>query len=87
MEQGGSAFNIYSTDMEGIFRQEGYFHYLFGVEEEDYFGAIDIRDGKTMLFMPRLPDSYAVQAPTLRDLMILARSVLACGRHAACTSV
>lgn len=68
MEQGGGAFNIYSTDMEGIFRQEGYFHYLFGVEEEDYFGAIDIRDGKTMLFMPRLPDSYAVQAPAAAGL-------------------
>lgn len=59
-EQGGSPFHIYSTDMEGIFRQEGYFHYLFGVEEEDFFGAIDIRDGRSMLFMPRLPDSYAV---------------------------
>ena len=58
--QGGGSFNIYSTDMEGIFRQEGYFHYLFGVEEESYFGAIDMRDGKTMLFMPRLPESYAV---------------------------
>jgi Xaa-Pro dipeptidase len=58
--QGGGPFHIYSTDMEGVFRQESYFHYLFGVEEEDYFGAIDVRDGHSMLFMPRLPDSYAV---------------------------
>ena len=65
--QGGGPFNIYSTDMEGGFRQEGYFHYLFGVEEEDYFGAIDVRDGHSMLFMPRLPDSYAVGLPSLHS--------------------
>ena len=41
-------------------RQEGYFHYLFGVEDEDYYGALDLRDGRTMLFMPRLPEAYAV---------------------------
>lgn len=41
-------------------RQESYFHYIFGVENEDCYGALDIRDGKTILFMPRLPDSYAV---------------------------
>ena len=58
--QGGTAFHVYDTDMEAIFRQESYFHYLFGVEEEDYFGAIDIATGKTTLFMPRLPSSYAV---------------------------
>ncbi|BDA48705.1 Xaa-Pro dipeptidase [Coccomyxa sp. Obi] len=58
--KGGGPFHIYSTDMEGIFRQESYFHYIFGVQEEDYYGALDIRDGRTMLFMPRLPDSYAV---------------------------
>ncbi|KAK9917777.1 hypothetical protein WJX75_008067 [Coccomyxa subellipsoidea] len=58
--KGGGPSHIHSTDMEGIFRQESYFHYIFGVEDEDCYGALDIRDGKTMLFMPRLPDSYAV---------------------------
>ncbi|CAL5223649.1 g6193 [Coccomyxa viridis] len=58
--KGGGPFDLYSTDMEAIFRQESYFHYLFGVEEEDYYGALDLRDGRTMLFMPRLPESYAV---------------------------
>jgi hypothetical protein len=41
-------------------RQESYFHYLFGVEEEGYMGALDVRNGKSILFMPRLPESYAV---------------------------
>ena len=47
-----------------MYRQESYFHYLFGVEEEDYFGALDLRDGRTMLFMPRLPEAYAVSSST-----------------------
>lgn len=34
--------------------------YLFGVTDEDYYGAIDLRTGRSLLFMPRLPDSYAV---------------------------
>ncbi|KAK9815595.1 hypothetical protein WJX72_006529 [[Myrmecia] bisecta] len=58
--QGGGPAHIYNTDMEGLFRQESYFHYLFGVEVEDYFGAIDLQTGRSLLFMPRLPDSYAV---------------------------
>ena len=43
-------------------RQEGYFQYLFGVCEEDFLGALDTRSNppKTLLFMPRLPESYAV---------------------------
>ncbi len=57
--QGGGPFHIHSTDMEGCFRQEGYFHYMFGVEEEDYYGAMD-RSGQSILFMPRLPPEHAV---------------------------
>ena len=41
-------------------RQESYFHYLFGVQEEDCFGALDFQTGLSYLFIPRLPDSYAV---------------------------
>ena len=45
-----------------VARQEGYFQYLFGVCEEDYLGALDTRSNppKSLLFMPRLPESYAV---------------------------
>lgn len=41
-------------------RQDAYFHYLFGVQEEDWYGAVDIRSGRSLLFMPRLPQAYAV---------------------------
>ena len=42
-------------------RQESFFHYIFGVlEEEGYYGAIDVATGKTTLFMPHLPSNYAV---------------------------
>lgn len=41
-------------------RQESYFHYLFGVTEDSFYGAIDLRSGDAYLFMPRLPDSFAV---------------------------
>lgn len=47
-------------------RQEGYFHYLFGVQEEGYYGALDLRTKKAHLFMPRLPDSYAVWMGKIR---------------------
>ncbi|GAB4819295.1 hypothetical protein N2152v2_006341 [Parachlorella kessleri] len=58
--QGGKPFHFYNTDMDLLFRQESYFYYLFGVTDEDYYGAIDLRTGRSLLFMPRLPDSYAV---------------------------
>ena len=54
-------------------RQESYFHYLFGVEDEDYYGALDLRDGRTMLFMPRLPEAYAVS--NLQLLMRLFQAI------------
>ena len=39
-------------------RQESYFHYLFGVEDEDCYGALDLQTGKSYLFVPHLPESY-----------------------------
>lgn len=41
-------------------RQESYFHYLFGVTEDSFYGAIDLRSGEAYLFMPRMPESFAV---------------------------
>ena len=43
-----------------VCRQESFFFYLFGVEEEDFFGALNLANGETTLFMPRLPSSYAI---------------------------
>lgn len=48
-----------ATDHEPIFRQESYFHYLFGVREPDFAGAIEVSTGRTVLFAPKLPADYA----------------------------
>ena len=43
-----------------LFKQDSYFFYLFGVTEDSWFGSVDVKTGKSTLFMPRLPESYAV---------------------------
>ncbi|XP_065849908.1 uncharacterized protein [Euphorbia lathyris] len=58
--QGGEEQTRYCTDHLELFRQESYFAYLFGVAEPDFYGAIDIATGKSILFAPRLPADYAV---------------------------
>ncbi|CAN0901391.1 Xaa-Pro dipeptidase [Linum grandiflorum] len=58
--QGGEEQTRYCTDHSELFRQESYFAYLFGVVESDFYGAIDISTGKSILFAPRLPAEYAV---------------------------
>ncbi|XP_070503965.1 xaa-Pro dipeptidase [Chironomus tepperi] len=61
--QGGTddAFGFYDTDTnQTAFRQESYFQYLFGVSEPDFFGAIRVSDGHTILFAPRLDKEYEV---------------------------
>jgi Xaa-Pro dipeptidase len=40
--------------------QESYFHWTFGVTEPDCYGAIEVDSGKSILFVPLLPDDYAV---------------------------
>jgi Xaa-Pro dipeptidase len=57
--EGGRSTCRHDTDHEDLFRQESFFHYLFGVAEPDFFGAILV-DGTTLLFIPRLPDEYKV---------------------------
>uniref|UniRef100_A0A0N5AQE6 Xaa-Pro dipeptidase n=1 Tax=Syphacia muris TaxID=451379 RepID=A0A0N5AQE6_9BILA len=59
--KGGSEFQRYDTDsVINVFRQESYFFWAFGVHEEDFYGAIDIDSGKSILFPPRLPPVYAI---------------------------
>lgn len=41
--QGGNILPFYNTDGEYLFRQEGFFHYLFGVNEDGFWGALDVR--------------------------------------------
>jgi hypothetical protein len=42
--KGGDALPVYNTDGEVLFRQDAYFHHLFGVIEEGFWGAVDTRD-------------------------------------------
>ena len=43
-----------------VFLQESFFHYLFGITEPDCYGAVDVDTARCTIFMPRLPDVYAV---------------------------
>jgi len=58
--QGGQDDTRYCSDVGPVFRQESYFHWSFGVLEPDCYGAIRVKDGRSILFVPRLPDEYAV---------------------------
>ncbi len=58
--QGGASRMKYDTDREFLFEQESFFQYLFGVKEPGFFGAIQVGSGRSVLFMPRLPEEYAV---------------------------
>ncbi|KAL3698542.1 hypothetical protein R1sor_012618 [Riccia sorocarpa] len=58
--QGGEEHNKYCTDFAELFRQESYFAYLFGVTEPGFYGAIDVADGTSHLFVPKLNPDYAV---------------------------
>jgi hypothetical protein len=44
LPQGGDVQPVYTTDGEMLFRQEAYFHYLFGVNEDGFWGALDTRN-------------------------------------------
>uniref|UniRef100_A0A3Q3JV90 Xaa-Pro dipeptidase n=1 Tax=Monopterus albus TaxID=43700 RepID=A0A3Q3JV90_MONAL len=57
--QGGEQRQRYCTDTDLLFRQESFFHWTFGVTEPDCYGAIDVDSGKSILFVPKLPESYA----------------------------
>uniref|UniRef100_A0A663M3E8 Xaa-Pro dipeptidase n=1 Tax=Athene cunicularia TaxID=194338 RepID=A0A663M3E8_ATHCN len=58
--QGGEETQRYCTDTGIVFRQESYFHWTFGVTEAGCFGTVDVDTGRSMLFVPQLPESYAV---------------------------
>mmetsp|Transcript_19293 Transcript_19293/g.31579 ORF Transcript_19293/g.31579 Transcript_19293/m.31579 type:complete len:493 (-) Transcript_19293:366-1844(-) len=58
--EGGKHLEAYDTDTEPLFQQESFFQWAFGVCEPGFFGAINTDTGVTTLFVPRLPESYAV---------------------------
>lgn len=41
-------------------QQESFFQYLFGVFEPDFYGAVRVSDGRSILFAPRLPADYSI---------------------------
>lgn len=57
---GGDVRNVFDTDGEDLLRQEAFFHHLFGVREEGFYGALDLATGQAALFAPRLPESFGV---------------------------
>lgn len=58
--QGGEADTRNCSDHEPLFRQESFFHWMFGVEEPDFYGALEVDTEKAILFPPKLPEQYAV---------------------------
>jgi len=56
----GLSGNRNDTDHELLFRQESYFSYLFGVDEPDWWGVIDVATGNCTMFIPKLPAEYAI---------------------------
>lgn len=65
---GGGGPVRHDTDHEDVFRQESTFQYLFGVQEPGYMAAIDAETGASTLFMPRLPEDYAVWMGKIKSL-------------------
>lgn len=63
--QGGNPIPRYDTDTEYLFRQESFFQYLFGVKEAGFYGILEVATGRATLFMPRLPDAWAVWLGTI----------------------
>lgn len=66
--KGGEGLTRHATDSEPLFRQESFFFWAFGVIEPDCFATIDITTGESTLYVPRLPESYAVWMGHIKSL-------------------
>lgn len=65
--QGGDEVPLYCTDVNyNDFKQESFFQWLCGVQEAGCTVATRVSDGRTCLFVPRLPQEYAVWMGRLR---------------------
>jgi Xaa-Pro dipeptidase len=70
--QGGSQETRHDTDHEPVFRQESYFHYLFGTNLADCYGALSL-DGKATLFIPTYGEEVATvcgENPDFEELKV-----------------
>src|SRR5437762_11408459 len=60
MFQGGKDFFRYDTDVEFNFKQESFFAYLFAINEPNCYGAIDMNNETSILFIPKKTETDAV---------------------------
>ena len=52
-----SEFELYDSDTDKCeFRQEMFFRYVFGLNEPDCYGAIDLDKGESLLFVPEVSE-------------------------------
>jgi len=65
--EGGKSLTRHETDTELLFRQESTFKYLFGAKEPDFYATIEAKTAITTLFIPRLPESYAIWMGTIHS--------------------
>ena len=64
--KGGSELPLYDTDTYHDFRQESYFHWLFGVKEPGCLGILE--NDKSILLVPRLPKEYQAWMGPIKSL-------------------
>lgn len=85
-EAGKGLMGSSSLDTDVLFRQDSKFHYLFGVKEPDFYGAIETDTKKSILFIPQYVafcGCYLVFLPTLLsgwDLFFLPAITRICTR-------
>lgn len=48
------------TERNSHILQESYFQWLFGGLEPGYYGSLEVDTGRATLFVPKLPEEYAV---------------------------
>ena len=58
--KGANEVPLYSSDVSYPEYQEAFFYYLFGVTEMDSYGVIDFQNEKTILFLPKLDNTYKI---------------------------
>ncbi|XP_055851497.1 xaa-Pro dipeptidase [Episyrphus balteatus] len=66
--EGGKDVSFNDTDVDFHFRQESFFQYMFGVKEPGCYGVINLDNGESILFVPRLPEEYSVWMGHLHTL-------------------
>eukprot|EP00455_Lapot_gusevi_P003711 TRINITY_DN1149_c0_g1_i2.p1 TRINITY_DN1149_c0_g1~~TRINITY_DN1149_c0_g1_i2.p1 ORF type:complete len:534 (+),score=170.98 TRINITY_DN1149_c0_g1_i2:188-1603(+) len=69
--QGGTSamFEYYDSDTDiDVFRQEAYFRYLFGINEPDCFGALDLQREEAILFVEQQSEASQRWNGNLRPL-------------------